>query len=167
MARLRPLLTEARPTLNDLNTAIYKKGKNNDLIDTMQNLPAFGKNVSSASSNTIAALLKAQPVVEFARPYAPELMGWFRDYGQGAAYYDANGHYVRVAPYTNLYQLQESSNTLTPRPPSGRYDDLKTNFIKPCPGAASQPPADGSAPFTDGGKLTAEDCTPSSVPEGP
>ena len=36
--------------------------------------------------------------------------------------------------------------------------------IRRCPGAASQPPADGSAPFTDGGGL---DCDPSLTPPGP
>ena len=36
--------------------------------------------------------------------------------------------------------------------------------IRRCPGAATQPPADGSAPFTDGGSL---DCDPALVLPGP
>ena len=36
-----------------------------------------------------------------------------------------------------------------------------------CPGAATQPAPDGSNPFTDDGKLTADDCDPSQRPVGP
>ena len=38
---------------------------------------------------------------------------------------------------------------------------------KRCPGAASQPTADGSAPYLDNGNLGADDCDPSHVPPGP
>ena len=46
-------------------------------------------------------------MLEFARPYTPELVGWFRDFGQGAANYDANGHYARVQPIFNAFQFTD------------------------------------------------------------
>ena len=45
------------------------------------------------------------PVLEFLRPYTPDLVGWFRDFGQGAANYDANGHYARIQPIFNAFSL--------------------------------------------------------------
>jgi phospholipid/cholesterol/gamma-HCH transport system substrate-binding protein len=43
-------------------------------------------------------------------------------------------------------------------------DGVQTGVVRRCPGAAIQRPADGSAPFTDGGNV---DCDPSLVPPGP
>ena len=56
---------------------------------------------------------------------------------------------------------------LTPIPTTKKMDGLQTGFLKRCPGAASQRPQDGSAPYTDDGNLSAEDCDPSLVPPGP
>jgi hypothetical protein len=50
---------------------------------------------------------------------------------------------------------------------NGRFDDLQKYQNSRCPGAASQPTADGSAPFTDDGNFGADDCDPSQVPPGP
>ena len=41
---------------------------------------------------------------------------------------------------------------------------LSTGNERRCPGAATQAPPDGSAPFTDGGNV---DCNPALVPPGP
>jgi phospholipid/cholesterol/gamma-HCH transport system substrate-binding protein len=115
------------------------------------------------------ALAKAQPVLEFARPYTPELIGWFRDFGQGAANYDANGHYARIQPIFNAFQFGDNpaGGVLTPIPPSKRMDGLQTGVIARCPGAATQRPADGSAPYTDRGNLGPNDCDPSLALPGP
>ena len=105
-------------------------------------------------------------MLEFARPYAPDLVGWFRDFGQGSSNYDANGHFARIQPIFNAFQFTDNpaGGVLTPIPDSARFDSLETGQIRRCPGAATQPPADGSAPFTDGGSL---DCDPTLVPPGP
>jgi hypothetical protein len=42
--------------------------------------------------------------------------------------------------------------------------DLKFGNLRRCPGAATAPPADGSAPFVDNGALPGSDCDPSEVP---
>ena len=52
-----------------------------------------------------------------------------------------------------------------PLPVAQRLAGLQTGMLKRCPGAASQPAPDGSAPFRDsGGNL---DCDPTQVPPGP
>lgn len=162
LADLRPLIAAARPTIRDLRRLVGTPGPNNDLTDAVSKLPALNAVSHPTFQDTIAALRQAQPVVTFIRPYAPELIGWFRDFGQGAATYDANGHYARIQPIFNAFSA--NSTTLTPIPTSQKFAGLDTGNMRRCPGAASQRPPDGSAPFTDGGTL---DCDPSLVPPGP
>ena len=74
----------------------------------------------------------------------PELVGWFRDFGAGAANYDANGHYARIQPIFNAFQLHDmpgrpaaaraAAGRPAPRRPADRH-------AARCPGAASQPAA--------------------------
>ncbi len=80
--------------------------------------------------------MKLQPVLEFVRPYAPELVGWFRDFGGGAANYDANGHYARVQPIFNAFQFTDdpAGGVLTPSPPDERLDGLETGQLASLPG---------------------------------
>jgi len=108
-----------------------------------------------------------QPVVDFARPYAPELTGWFRDFGLGAANYDANGHFARVQPVFNQFRFDDSpeGGRLVPIPGDQRFDGYRTGQLRRCPGAASQPAADGSSPWPDASG--ALDCDPTQVPPGP
>ena len=42
-------------------------------------------------------------MLHFIRPYAPDLVGWFRDFGQSTANYDANGHFARIQPIFNAF----------------------------------------------------------------
>jgi len=159
---LRPLVREAVPTFNALSKVLFLPGPNNDLNDLMKKLPALQNAAKPAFANSITALQKSQPVVQFIRPYTPEFVGWLRDFGQGASAYDANGHYARIQPIFNA----TSPNSLVPLPiPTGdRFAGLQQGNLQRCPGAASQYPTDGSAPFLDGGSL---DCQPSEVPPGP
>jgi phospholipid/cholesterol/gamma-HCH transport system substrate-binding protein len=106
---------------------------------------------------------KGQPVIDFLRPYSPDLVGWFRDFGQSAANYDANGHYARVMPIFGAFQYQASDDTLQPVSPAQRLGGLTSGFTRRCPGAASQPRPDGSNPFAPGGF----DCDTSDVLPGP
>ena len=115
----------------------------------------------------IAALRRAQPVIEYARPYSPDLTGWLTKFGQGAAAYDANGHYARIQPIFNAFHVEASptGDVLAPIPPSQRLNGLEIHRSRRCPGAAVQPPPDGSAPWRDAnGQL---DCDPGDVPPGP
>jgi phospholipid/cholesterol/gamma-HCH transport system substrate-binding protein len=166
LRQLRPLLASARPTVRDLSRALFLPGPNNDLVDATRKMPRLQQVATPAFRNGRQALVKAEPVLEFARPYTPDLVGWFRDFGQGAANYDANGHFARIQPIFNAFQFTDNpaGGVLTPIPPSARMTGLQTGNERRCPGAAIQRPPDGSAPFTDGGTL---DCDSSLVPPGP
>jgi phospholipid/cholesterol/gamma-HCH transport system substrate-binding protein len=166
LRQLRPLIRDAGPVVHDLRTAISLDGPNNDLIDATRKMPRLQSVATPAFRNGRRALIQAEPVLEFARPYTPDLVGWFRDFGQGAANYDANGHYARIQPMFNAFQFTDNpaGGVLTPVPPSQRLAGLQTGVQRRCPGAATQRPADGSAPFTDGGNV---DCDPSLVLPGP
>ena len=56
------------------------------------------------------ALNRGTPVLSFFRPYAPDLTGWFRDFGQSAANYDANGHYARIGANFNAFSYDQATN---------------------------------------------------------
>jgi phospholipid/cholesterol/gamma-HCH transport system substrate-binding protein len=168
LRELRPLVRDAKPTIADLSTLVRRPGPDNDLVEATRKLPGFQKIASPAFSSGTGALKKSQPVLEFVRPYIPELVGWFRDFGAGAANYDANGHYARIQPIFNAFQLRETpvgGQTLVPLPVSQRLDGLQQFMLRRCPGTASQIPPDKSAPFRDSsGNL---DCDPTQVPPGP
>jgi phospholipid/cholesterol/gamma-HCH transport system substrate-binding protein len=166
LRELRPLVAAARPTIRDLRTAVRRPGADNDLVEATRKMPALQRTATPSFRSGRQALVKAQPVLEFARPYTPDFIGWVRDFGQGSANYDANGHYARIQPMFNAFQFADNpaGGLLTPVPPANRMDGVETGVIRRCPGAATQRPADGSAPFTDGGSL---DCDPSLVLPGP
>lgn len=159
LARLRPLVVRAVPTVRDLSRAISSPGPNNDLIDTLRALPALDKTLRGAAPATVAALSQSAPVSAFIRPYSPDLVGFVRDFGQASAYYDANGHYARVSPVFDGFKLG-GDGVLRPTTPQNGLAGLQTGVTRRCPGAATNRPLDGSAPFTDGGTL---DCNPSQV----
>jgi phospholipid/cholesterol/gamma-HCH transport system substrate-binding protein len=165
---LRPLVQDARPTIRDLRVLIRRNGSDNDLIDLLNKTPGLEQAAKPAFANTSASLQRSTPVLSFIRPYTPDLVGWFRDFGQGAGNYDANGHYARIQPIFNNFSFTDNpaGGILTPKPPrSSPFEGLTTGNYRRCPGAASQPNADGSAPWRDtSGTL---DCDPSLVLPGP
>lgn len=167
-AALTPVVTEAVPAITDLGEIVHLPGPSNDLTDTFRIAPQLASDTSTAASTGITALKKSQPVITFARPYAPDLVGWFRDFGQGASWYDVNGHQAPVFPVFNAYKYNPSptGGTLTVLPPAERLSTYQsiphgTGNYERCPGAATQAAPDGSSPFTEGGTL---ECDPSQVP---
>jgi phospholipid/cholesterol/gamma-HCH transport system substrate-binding protein len=167
LRELRPLVAESVPTIRDLSTLVHRSGPDNDLTDATRAMPSLQRVATPAFRDGREALQKAQPVLEFLRPYAPEVTGWLRDFGQGSANYDANGHYARIQPIFNAFQFNDNpaGGVLDPIPPSQRFEGLETNQLRRCPGAASQPAADGSAPWRDSSGTL--DCDPDQVPPGP
>jgi phospholipid/cholesterol/gamma-HCH transport system substrate-binding protein len=169
LRQLRPLVHDARPTIRDLSNLIRRSGPNNDLVEATRKMPKLQRVATPAFQHGTKALQDAQPVLEFIRPYTPEFVGWVRDFGQSASNYDANGHYARIQPMFNAFQLAETptGSTLIPVQPSQRFDGLQNGVVARCPGAATQRPADNSAPYTDGGNLGPNDCDPSLALPGP
>jgi phospholipid/cholesterol/gamma-HCH transport system substrate-binding protein len=161
--QLRPLLNEATPVFEDFSTLVSQPGPFNDATDATRNLPALQRIASPTFRRSITAMRKGQPVIDFLRPYSPDFVGWFRDFGQSAANYDANGHYARVLPIIGLFDFDSATSTLNPVPPSQRLSGLQSGYTRRCPGAASQPRPDGSNPFAPAGF----DCDREDVLPGP
>ena len=157
---LRPLVADARPTIADLRALIRQPGANNDLIELTAKQPRLAELTASVFPRAIRALDRVQPVVSYARLYTPDLAGWFTKFGQVAGYYDANGHYARVMPVFSPAR-RNSDNTLEALPPDQRLEGYERGVLRHCPGAAVQPPPDGSAP------RPAEGCDPNDTPPGP
>jgi phospholipid/cholesterol/gamma-HCH transport system substrate-binding protein len=164
---LRPLVADAKPTIADLRLLVDRPGANNDLVEATLKLPKLEKAAKPALANSVEALQKSQPVLEFIRPYTPDLVGWLRDFGQGASTYDANGHYARISPQVNAFSFTDNpaGGTLTAIPPSARLDGLDIGNMRRCPGAAIQPAPDNSNPYTAG--TVKGSCDPNQVPPGP
>jgi phospholipid/cholesterol/gamma-HCH transport system substrate-binding protein len=159
--RLRSLVQTATTPVHNFSQAFSKPGPNNDLTDWANVLPALAKALSTASPASVTALRESVPITAVFGPYTPDLQGTLRTFGQATAYYDANGHYVRITPVFPDFKLG-ANNNLTPAANAGQaLEGLKSGQLRRCPGAATQPAADGSSPFTDGEALS---CDPSEVP---
>jgi phospholipid/cholesterol/gamma-HCH transport system substrate-binding protein len=166
--QLRPLVRDSRPTIHDLRVLIRKQGANNDLIELTGKMPKLAKIAKDTFPHDITALTKSLPVISYVRPYTPDLTGWITKFGQGANPYDANGHYARIQPIFNQFQFNTTpaGPVLDPLPPdlAGRNGLNARNSVR-CPGGATQPPPDGSAPWRDSnGQLQ---CDPTNTPPGP
>jgi phospholipid/cholesterol/gamma-HCH transport system substrate-binding protein len=160
LAHLRPLLSTVTPAVHNFNLAINQPGASNDLTDLVRELPALAKTLSTASPSTVTSLKESVPITSFFGPYAPDLVGTLRTFGQASSYYDANGHYARLTAVFPDFALG-SNNTLHPATEAQAIEGLKTGQLRRCPGAATAPAADGSSPFVDGELLS---CDPSETP---
>jgi len=169
LADLRPVAERAVPVFRNLAAAIARPGPANDLTDSLAALPGAERAAASAKPHAIAAMNASQPIVEFVRPYSPDLAAWVTRFGEAAATYDADGHYLRVQPAgANLFHYNSVTHVLEPIPPSDQFNDYPSQGMGPflrCPGAATQPIL-GSNPFLDDGNLLGE-CNPAQVPPGP
>jgi len=165
--QLRPLVRDARPTIRDLRRLIRRPGRGNDLIELTAKMPRLASIAAETFPRNIRALQRAQPVLEFVRPYAPDLTAWFDKFGHGAANYDANGHFARIQPIFNEFQYTNTPllGPVLEANQGGRLETgLRVSQSERCPGSAMQPPPDGSAPWRDSdGDL---DCKPENVPPG-
>jgi phospholipid/cholesterol/gamma-HCH transport system substrate-binding protein len=163
LTALRPLVADARPTIRDLRVLVRKAGPDNDLIDLTRKMPRLRSLTRTVFPDSIKALQKAQPVLEFARPYAPDLTGWFTKFAEGAANYDANGHYARIQPIFNAFSFGSTPSGPVLTPQTDRLAGLQLHKSARCPGGSTQPPPDGSAPYRE----SATTCDPSTTPPGP
>jgi phospholipid/cholesterol/gamma-HCH transport system substrate-binding protein len=159
--RLRSLFAAATTPVHNFSLAFSRPGPNNDLTDWANALPGLAKALTTASPSTVTALRESVPITAVFGPYTPDLNGTLRTFGQATAYYDANGHYARIGPVFSDFTLG-ANNTLTPAANQTQaLESLLRGQLRRCPGAATQPAADGSSPFTDGELLS---CDPTEVP---
>jgi phospholipid/cholesterol/gamma-HCH transport system substrate-binding protein len=113
LAELRPLAHDARPTLRNLATLLRSPGAANDLVDLTNSAVPLSKAAVGPSQRdrkqrdgafpeTTKALQQATPELATARPYAPDLTGWFDDFSHSGLY-DALGGASRASIHLNLF----------------------------------------------------------------
>lgn len=165
LRQLRPLIRDATPTITDLRHLIRTPGSNNDLIELLTKQPRLANLAKADFPHTITALRKGQPVVDYLRPYSPDFTGFLTKFGQGAANYDANGHYARIQPAFNQFSFTDlpTGPVLNVQPNSQRLSQLQTGKQQRCPGAATQPAPDGSNPYRE----PQTTCDPNAILPGP
>jgi phospholipid/cholesterol/gamma-HCH transport system substrate-binding protein len=148
LAELRPLTHDARPTLRDLSNLIRHSGANNDLVElTKGQVPLRdiaigpvqrnGAQREGALPSSTKAIAQSTPELAYARPYAPDLTGWFDDFSHSGIY-DALGGESRAAAHVNAFVA--ANGVLQPVPPELRQQVFNaaavTNQRNRCPGAA-------------------------------
>jgi phospholipid/cholesterol/gamma-HCH transport system substrate-binding protein len=168
--RLNRLVVASTPTFRDFADLIGQPGANNDFTDLLRKLPTLARVADPSFENSIRALKRSQPVIEFIRPYAVDFSAWIEKFAHAVGYYDANGHYARVQPIFEAFSYADNGgdgvlNPITPAQRQAVITDRRND--RRCPGGATQPATDASSPFSDSGKLTREDCDPTLRPPGP
>ena len=132
-------------------------------------MPQLQRVATPAFPHARKALHRAQPVLEFIRPYTPDLVGWLRDFGQGAANYDANGHYARIQPMFNAFQLAETPASGDADPAAARRSASTACRTASSRAARARPPSGrptARRPTRDGGSL-GQRLRPEPAPPGP
>lgn len=166
LAVVGPLTRDARPLTSDLREVVHLPGPANDATDLLRGAPQLARLTDKTFPQAIRALDRLEPIVDFGRPYVPDLVGWFTKFGEAAAGYDANGHYARIQPIFDAFRFVASpgGGTLVPQAPSQRLEGLETFQSKRCPGGAVQPSPDGSTPYRPSPSFP---CDPDTAPPGP
>lgn len=135
--RLAPVVSDVRALLPDLHT-------------TLTELPATDSVARPALASTVSALRGAADIVAGARVYTPDLVaGLLNGFGgTTGGYYDANGHFARIALMGNQATAQGGGSAFAPPPGNvGGFDAFRQDVLARCPGAAVEAAPDGSNPW--------------------
>ena len=169
LAELRPVIQKAVPLFKNLRLTVRRPGKANDAAELLAALPEVQQRAAKAFPHSEEAIADFQPNLNFLRAYTPDIFNGFAKLGQVTGYYDADGHYARIS-FSNLNIFNYSGGELQPIPPSRQFETLGSGQTvkRRCPGAATQPAADGSNPFVEppfaGSGVTSSQCNPADAP---
>jgi phospholipid/cholesterol/gamma-HCH transport system substrate-binding protein len=130
-----PVVVELRKLLPDLRRTLVALG------------PLAGQLVPTIEKTTNVAR-GFLPIFAGLRPYAPDLVaGLYNGFGGvTSGYYDANGHYARIAANFGAGALA-GLGSFFPVPQVPNLVGYRTGLIARCPGAAVEPAPDGSNPW--------------------
>src|SRR3954447_11894815 len=149
LARLSPLAQQAIPVVARVQRLVDRPGSNSDLISVVRGFGPLSKTAVPAFKSAHDTLADALPVVHEVRPYTPDVMGGLVNGfgGTTTGYYDANGHYARIAFEGSPYSLNNLGSLAAPPSSSGGLTGYRKGITARCPGAATQPAADKSNPY--------------------
>ncbi|HWD05779.1 MAG TPA: MlaD family protein [Amycolatopsis sp.] len=123
--KLSPVLQQIPPLLDKLAPTLAGA---NQLLDATPGLLDVAHQTVPGVAGTASYL---GPVLNYLRPFTPELAGWVSEWSSNGGNYDANGHFVR-------FYLQEGATTFADNP--GVLPPGTQNEPYPLPGAnANQP----------------------------
>jgi phospholipid/cholesterol/gamma-HCH transport system substrate-binding protein len=164
LAELRPVLSKFIPFTRNLGLALNRPGPHNDTTSLLKEIPVVEQRASHTFPHAEAAIAAFQPQLNFIRSYTPDIFNGIAKLGQVSGYYDGNGHYVRAA--TSVQNIfRDENGTLTAIPRSEQFAPFggPSSTPRPCPGGASQPPSDNSAPYVNpphgGSSVSASECS--------
>jgi phospholipid/cholesterol/gamma-HCH transport system substrate-binding protein len=149
LAKLSPLAQHAIPVVARAQRTVDAPGGRADLLGVVKGFPPLAKAALPAFKSAHDTVADALPIVRQARPYAPDVIGGLVNGfgGTTAGYYDANGHYARIAFEGSPYSL-DNAGALVPAPPSTPgLTGYRKGVTARCPGAATQTVADKSNPY--------------------
>lgn len=171
LAELRPVLNKFIPFTQNLSLALNRPGKHNDTTELLQTIPAVQELASKAFPHAEGAISAFQPQLNFIRSYTPDIFNGIAKLGQVTGYYDGDGHYLRGA--TSMQNIFTDENgQLNSIKKSEQFSGLEpAGTPRRCPGGASQPPADNSAPYVNpphgGSSVSSSECNTSQQVGGP
>ncbi len=157
LAELRPFARDARPAVADLSAVLRRGGDDNDLIDLTRTIEPLarvtvdahernGKRRPGGFEEIAKASRDARPIIEFGRPYTPDLFGWFDDFSTPGTY-DALGGLLRFQVVFNGFSAQ-GGDQVQPVPLPDRAENFKQLMdlgeVRRCPGGGEAPAPDGS-----------------------
>ncbi|MGH9011699.1 MAG: MlaD family protein [Acidimicrobiia bacterium] len=107
-ADLRPFMAELRPALAELRPALVSLAA---VLDETPSLLDKAHAVVPPVTGMVASLL---PVLDYLRPYTPEVAGLLSNLASASANYDANGHFLRVYVSSGSLLLGSVTGQLNP-----------------------------------------------------
>ena len=152
---------DARPTVADLRELIRSPGPNNDLIELTAKQPRLAELTATVFPRAIQTLDRSDPVFEYARRYTP---------GPRRLAHRSSARWPRTTTPTATTRafsrssvptsLDRAQNKLIGVSPVRSPERLSSRDSRPdCPGGATQPTPDGSAPWAVNG------CEPAATPD--
>ena len=108
LRELRPLVHDARPTIRDLRKLVTPPRRRQRPARRDPQAAGAPARRQPDLRNSRQALQKASRCSSSSAPTSPELTGWFHDFGQATANYDANGHFARIQPIFNAFSFTDN-----------------------------------------------------------
>jgi phospholipid/cholesterol/gamma-HCH transport system substrate-binding protein len=147
LPKLNPASASLRAQLPAVQHLVRSPEPDDDATDFLLRLPDLGGQGVPLLGDLTGVTGGARPILQELRPYVPELTsGIVAGFGgSSGGYYDANGHYARIAFLGGPFSVAGAPK-LVPN-----IGSLKSGAAERCPGSATYPAADGTNPFIDTG----------------